>query len=63
MASKEVVPAEYTFTLTQAEYDDLRSVFRKAVQSQRNHVISLYLYSSEESLATELFGEEFWDTV
>lgn len=62
MAKIETVPAEYTVSLNAEEWTDLRNVFQKAVRAERNNS-PIYLYNSEESLATSLFGREFWDTI
>lgn len=60
MASKEVVPAQYTFTLTQSEYESLWSVFRKVRDSgYKNEPVRFW--EDEHTLATELFGRSWWE--
>lgn len=62
MAKITTVPAEYSVTLDADEWRELRSIFRKAVESVNNNAPVL-LWSSEESLITALMGEEFWDSL
>lgn len=56
MAKIESVPASYTFTLDQDEYDGVREAVIERAAREGNHSITA-------DLAESLFGSEVWDDI
>lgn len=56
MAKIEAIPASYTFTLDQGEYDGIREAVIERAARMGGH-------SMTAGLAVSLYGEDVWDDI